>query len=104
MSRISSLTSTAPPMPLKPTKIVWGEEFVRAYATKGERERKSIDRALRMLAEDVYYPSLRVHKLEGHGDIRGAHASDNQVMTLTVDGSIVQLRTCCNRDDVYRSP
>lgn len=91
-------------MPLKPTKIVQTDEFKRAYAKKGDAERNSIKRALKMLAEDIYYPSLRVHKLEGVGDIRGAHATDNQVMSLTIDGSVVTLRTCCNHKDVYRSP
>lgn len=91
-------------MPLKPTRINYGDEFVRAYARKGARVRTSIDRALKMLEQDVYYPSLRTHKLEGVGDIRGAHASDNQIMTLTLDGSVVNLRTCCNHKDVYRSP
>lgn len=91
-------------MPLKPTRITWGDEVKRAYVKKGPAERKAIDRALRMMAEDVYYPSLRVHKLEGVGDIRGAHATDNQVISLTVEGSTVHLRTCCNHKDVYRSP
>jgi len=91
-------------MPLKPTKIVFGNEFKNSYAKKGATEKKSIKRALRLLAEDVYYPSLRVHKLEGVGDIRGAHATDNQVISLTIDGSVVRLRTCCNHQDVYRSP
>ncbi len=91
-------------MALKPTKIVWGDEFKKSYAKKGAAERNSIKRALRLMAEDVYYPSLRVHKLEGTGDIRGAHATDNQVISLTIDGSVVHLRTCCNHKDVYRSP
>lgn len=91
-------------MPLKPTKIIYGDEFKRAFAKKGEAQRNSIKRALRLLAEDIYYPSLRVHKLQGQGDIRGAHATDNQVMSLTIEGSVVHLRTCCNHDDVYRSP
>ena len=86
-------------MPLKPTKIVQTDEFKRAYARKGDAERNSIKPALRMLAEDIYYPSLRVHKLEGVDDIRGAHATDNQVMSLTIDGSVVTLRTCCNHKD-----
>lgn len=91
-------------MPLKPTKIVQTDEFKRACAKKGDAERNSIKRALKMLAEDIYYPSLLVHKLDGVGDIRGAHATDNQVMSLTIDGSVVTLRTCCNHKDVYRSP
>lgn len=91
-------------MPLKPTKIIWGDEFRKAYLKKADQERKSIKRALRLMDSDVYYPSLRVHKLEGVGDIRGAHATDNQVISLTIDGSVVNLRTCCNHKDVYRNP
>ena len=91
-------------MPLKPTRIIQTDEFKRAYAKKGAAERNSIKRALKMMAADIYYPSLRVHKLEGVGDIRGAHATNNQIMSLTIDGSVVTLRTCCNHKDVYRNP
>lgn len=91
-------------MPLKPSSIIQTDEFVRAFAKKGEAERKAIARALRLMAEDVYYPSLRTHKLQGSGDIRGVHATDNQVMSVTIDGTVITLRTCCNHDDVYRRP
>jgi len=91
-------------MPLKPSKIVRTDEFKNAFAKKGSVERKAIERALRLIAEDVYYPSLRVHKLRGVGDIRGAHATDSQVMSLTIEGSVITLRTCCNHKDVYRNP
>lgn len=88
-------------MALKPTNIIRTDEFKNSYARKGPAERNSIKRALRLMREDVYYPSLRTHKLEGVGDIRGAHATDNQVISLTIDGSVVTLRTCCNHKDVY---
>jgi mRNA-degrading endonuclease YafQ of YafQ-DinJ toxin-antitoxin module len=91
-------------MRLKPTKIIWGDEFTRAYRKKGDIEKKAMRRALRLMGDDIYYPSLKVHKLEGQGDIRGAHATDNQVMSLTIDDSVVSLRTCCNHKDVYRNP
>lgn len=91
-------------MPLKPTKIILGEEFRKSYKKKGDIEKKAIKRALKLMGEDIYYPSLRVHKLQGVGDIRGAHATDNQVISLTVEGSVVHLRTCCNHRDVYRNP
>lgn len=91
-------------MPLTPSKIEWGQGFQDSFATKSEQHRNSIKRALRMMARDLYYPSLQTHKLEGHGDIRGVHATDGQVITLTVDGTVVFLRACCNHDDVYRHP
>ena len=91
-------------MPLKPTKIIQTAGFQRAFVAKGEIERKAITRALRLMADDLYYPSLRVHKLEGLGDIRGAHATDNQIISLTIHGSEVTLRACCNHNDVYRNP
>lgn len=83
-------------MPLRPTKIIQTAAFEKAFIAKGDIERKAITRALRQMKNDVYYPSLRVHKLEGQGDIRGAHATDNQVISLTVVGSEVTLRACCN--------
>ena len=93
-----------PQKPLKPTRIIQTAEFEKAFVGKGAIERKAITRALRLLKDDVYDPSLKVHKLKGWGNIRGAHATDNQVMSLLIEGSVVTLRTCCNHDDVYRHP
>ncbi len=89
---------------MKPTKIVWSKGFTDSYVKKSKSNRNAIDRALRMMAEDLYHRSLRTKKMEGWGDIREAHATLGQTMSLTLNGSEVYLRACCNHDDVYRSP
>ena len=89
---------------MKPTKIVWSKSFADSYITKSRPNRRAIDRALRMMAEDVHHGSLRTRKMQGQGDIREAHATKWQVMTLTVSGTEVRLRACCNHDDVYHHP
>lgn len=89
---------------MQPSKIVWSKTFTDLYAKKSAQHQRAIDRALRMMARDVYHGSLKTKKMEGWGDIREAHVTDGQVMTLTVDGTVVSLRVCCNHDDVYRHP
>lgn len=89
---------------MKPTKVIWGKGFTDLYKAKSKENRAAIDRALRMMAEDVYHRSLRTKKMQGWGDIREAHATLGQTMSLTLHGSEVHLRVCCNHDDVYRSP
>ncbi len=89
---------------MKPTKLVWTAKFQEKYRRKSAQHKESINRALRMMAQNVYHPSLKTHKMRGVGDIRASHATDNQVMTLTLDGSKVNLRNCCNHDDVYKRP
>ncbi len=89
---------------MKPTKISWSKSFADSYRAKSKPNRRAIDRALRMMAASVYHSSLRTRKMEGWGDIREAHATRGQVMTLTLSGTEVYLRACCNHDDVYRSP
>jgi hypothetical protein len=89
---------------MKPTKLVRSKGFTDSYAKKSKPNRSAIDRALRMMADNVYHPSLRTQKMKGFGDIREAHATRGQTMSLTLTGTVVYLRTCCNHDDVYRRP
>jgi hypothetical protein len=89
---------------MKPTKIVRSKGFTDSYAKKSKANRNAIDRALRMMASDIYHRSLRTKKMEGVGDIREAHATLGQTMSLTLNGTEVYLRACCNHDDVYRHP
>jgi hypothetical protein len=89
---------------MKPARIAWSKTFVDSYRSKSKPHQRAIDRALRMMADDLYHPSLRTKKMQGVGDIREAHATRGQVMTMTLSGTDVYLRVCCNHDDVYRNP
>lgn len=89
---------------MKPSKLIWTQQFKDLYKGKTLAHRKAIQRALRMMNQDLYHRSLRTRKMEGHGDIKEAHVTKQQVMTLTVHGSAVHLRVCCSHDQVYRKP
>lgn len=48
--------------------LAWGTSFRRALKKTARRRpdlREQIDRALRRLADDPFYPALRTHKLKG---------------------------------------
>jgi hypothetical protein len=89
---------------MKPTKIRWAKTFTNQYKKKSKANRTAIDRALKMMGDDVYHPSLRTKKMRGFGEIREAHATRGQTMSLTIEGAEVFMRVCCNHDDVYRRP
>lgn len=46
-------------MPLKASKIVLSRIFTDAYVRKSEQHRKSIEPALAMMKNNVFYPSLK---------------------------------------------
>jgi mRNA-degrading endonuclease YafQ of YafQ-DinJ toxin-antitoxin module len=89
---------------VKPTKLVWSQQFRDLYKRKSTAHKNAIKRALRMMDANLYHNSLRTQKMKGYGDIREAHATFNQVMTFTLRGSEVHLRVCCNHTEVYRNP
>ena len=89
---------------MKPANIFWTKTFHDLYNKKSKAHKKAIDRALRMMAGNLYHPSLRTRQMEGHGDIKEAHATKQQVMSLTLDATDVHMRVCCSHDQVYRNP
>ena len=67
-------------MALKPTKIIWGDEFQRAYGKKSEQHRNAIRRALRMmLPTDVSKPWMRYSGMVETGDPTSSRTVDDVV-------------------------
>ncbi len=78
--------------------------FTSGYTSKSRERQKAVDKAVRLLQQDLYYPSLRARKMGGGAGIWEAHASDTVVMTFDfIDKDSVRLRVCCNHD-IYRRP
>lgn len=92
--------------------------FKRSYQKLEDRDRRRIDRALRLLAEQPFYPyhgGLSVHKLEG---VRGTaiqvgasppqvwemHATDELLVTFQYGEEEILFRNCGHHNDVLRSP
>lgn len=79
-------------------------KFDTEYKKKPKQRRNAIDKALRLMATDLHYPSLRAQKLSGHRTIWEAHATLGVVMTFDfIDSDRIRLRVCCNHD-IYRRP
>ena len=89
----------------RPVKIgLVTEVFQSGYRRKSAENRDAIDKALRLMAQDLFYRSLRARKMAGHANIWEAHASLSVVLTFDFASSdAVRLRACCNHD-IYRKP
>lgn len=79
-------------------------KFHTEYGRKSTERRDAIDKALRLMATDLHYPSLRARKMSGHRSIWEAHATLGVVMTFDFIGTDrIRLRVCCNHN-IYRRP
>lgn len=89
----------------RPIKIAEASNiFDSGYARKSTEHRQAVDKALRLMAEDLHYNSLRTRRMSGHPGIWEAHASLQVVLTFDfVAANTVRLRACCTHD-IYRNP
>jgi mRNA-degrading endonuclease YafQ of YafQ-DinJ toxin-antitoxin module len=80
--------------------------FKRAYSSLDKENQKRVDKALLLLAENRYHPSLRLKRVKGTDDIWEASASMSIRLTfkLLEDGNIIQLRNVGAHEDVFRPP
>lgn len=84
------------------------ERFKKAFQSLPKEIQKKVVRALRLLAEDTYYPSLGVKKLQGAPGIWEARIDLNYRMTFQIDEeegkTICLLRNVDNHDDCLKKP
>jgi hypothetical protein len=78
--------------------------FTSGFNKKSEENRNAVRKALRLMAQDLGYPSLRTQKMGGRPNVWEARASQSVRITFDfVSGETIRLRTCCTHD-IYRSP
>ena len=93
-------------MPVKapPFKLFFEVIFLESYASFGAKEKKSIDKAINILADNPRHPSLNIHKAEnvrgkyfaGGRDVFIAYTSKKLRFTFEYgpDAGMIALRNC----------
>jgi len=97
-------------MPVKapPFKLFFEIIFLENYASLGTSEKKSIDKAIKILADNPRYPSLNIHKAKnvrgkystGGRDVFIAYASKKLRFTFEYgpEAGVIAIRNCGYHD------
>ena len=86
-------------MPLRVTR-----RFKRSYRFLSQEDQKRVQKALRQMADDLRYPSLRVKHIQGTSKIWEARASRSLQITFEVEGENLILRNVGSHDAPLRKP
>jgi len=78
--------------------------FRKVRRRKELRLRNAIDRCVKLLAEDVHYPGLQVHRVQGTQGVWEAYVDIHNRVTFHWDGDVIVLRNNCNHDILDRNP
>lgn len=100
------------PVKVPPFKLFFEIIFLESYASLGTSEKKPIDKAIKILADNPKHPSLNVHKAKnvrgkystGGGDVFIAYASKKLRFTFEYgpEAGMIALRNCGYHDKSER--
>jgi mRNA-degrading endonuclease RelE of RelBE toxin-antitoxin system len=85
-------------------QLLLTERFRLAYTSLEAVDQDRVKKALRLLAKDLKYPSLRVKKIQGTKGIWEARASRSLRITFQIEEGSILLRTVGRHDEALRNP
>lgn len=85
-------------------RLQYTHRFQRAYNDLSNEDVEHVKKALRLLADDLRHPSLRVRKIQGTDSIWEARASRSLRWTFEVRGDVLILRNVGAHDDTLKKP
>ena len=86
-------------------KISLQPRFVKAYRSLPPDIRKKVDKALRLLAHDPRYPSLRTKAIQGSNGLYEARVDRSYRMTYErLPGDVLRLRVVGKHDETLKNP
>jgi mRNA-degrading endonuclease YafQ of YafQ-DinJ toxin-antitoxin module len=74
------------------------------YRQLGQGQQKAIQKALRLLAENIRHPSLRVKRVQGTKGIWEASATISLRITFQREKDLIILRNCGEHDETLKNP
>jgi mRNA interferase RelE/StbE len=80
------------------------DQFKKAWTQLSEADKKLARKAIEMMLEDMRYPSLRIKKVKGAGDVWEARASYSMRITFELAQDTIILRNIGKHDDVLKQP
>lgn len=78
--------------------------FRRAYRSLTLEEQKRVQKALRLMDEDLRHPGLRIKRIRGTQNIWEARASRALRLTFEVEGESIILRNVGVHDATLKKP
>ena len=78
--------------------------FKRMYKKLGPKQREAVKKALRLMAENIRHPSLRVKRLQGTKKIWEASARNSLRITFERDNDLILLRNSSEDDKTLGNP
>lgn len=85
-------------------QLLLTERFRRAYESLEAVDQDRVKKALKFMAEDLKYPSLRVKKIQGTKGIWEARASRSLRITFQMEEGSILLRNVGQHDEALRNP
>ena len=85
-------------------KITRTARFKKAWKELSEEEKDLTRKALRNLATDLQYPSLRVKKMQGVEHIWEDRVSHSLRMTFEIEGNTIIVRNIGQHDKTLERP
>jgi len=85
-------------------RLQYANRFERAYGALTDQEALCVEEAIRFLATDISYPSLRVKKLQGTKGIWEARVSRSLRLTFELHGDLIILRNVGAHDKTLANP
>lgn len=80
------------------------ERFRKSYRKLSKEDKERAKKALFLLGQNIYHPSLRVKKVKGETDIFEARAGSELRFTFEYQGDLITLRVIGRHDEVLRKP
>ena len=85
-------------------KIVFSDRFIKHYEALAPDIQKLTDKKIKLLAQNLRHPSLRVKKMEGIADIWEASITMNYRLTFKIQNNELHLRVIGKHDEALRKP
>lgn len=87
------------------TRLLFTKPFVRDYQDLPEEIQKEVDKALRLLLDNLRHPSLRTKKMQPKSrGVFEARVTQGYRMTFQVDPSAIITMRRVGTHDILRSP
>jgi len=77
--------------------------FTKDFKKLPDKQKKKVNKQIKLLAQDLFHPSLNTRKMTGHPDVWEARIDYHYRMTFKIDKTVLKLRRV-GTHEIYRSP
>jgi len=85
-------------------RLQYTRRFQRAYSRLADHDAKKVQKALRLMTENLRHPSLHIKKIQGTDNIWEARAGLSVRLTFEIQGDVMILRNVGLHDETLKRP